>query len=229
MKTTHIDLQYYSPRMYEAFKSLMQDCFADLGGDYATEEEMNLLSDLYPRGQIMAFDGKKLVGAVISRVVPFEKFSVAHTQEEVIDLDRYVSDAEEGNALYGLDIFVHADYRSLKLGKMLYDSLYEEFYDDNFEYFLGVSLLCGYAAHATEMSPWEYVKKVENGEIKDPALSFHLYNGMKVLDVMTDFHEGDIKSNGCGAVIGYQNPHYNEYMPTYEERAAYLSKFLVHA
>ena len=223
-----IRCEYFNPVNYNDFKALMQLCFADMGGEFACEEEMHLLSDLYPRGQIVAYHNGHMIGAVISRIVPLESYNKAHRQAEILDLNTYVADAAIGNALYGLDIFVHPDYRTIKLGHALYGKLIDEFTADNFTDFLGASRVSNYSRYASEMPLEEYVEKVKNREIKDGALSFHFYNGMKVFDVMYDFNEGDTVSMGCGVAMGCTNPHYDPTLPTYTERQQQLAKFLVH-
>lgn len=224
----NIQFVYYTPAMYSAFQNLMKICFHDMGGEYASEEEMQLLHDLYPKGQIMAYDGTALIGAVISRIVPYESYNKAHTQAQILDLTTYVADAAVGNALYGLDIFVHPDYRAFKLGNTLYGKLLDEFSADNFTDFLGASLVSNYGKYAPQMSLEEYVENVKNRTIKDGALSFHLYNGMVIFDVMHDFNPSDLASLGCGVAMGHKNPNYNPNLPIYTERAMRLKKFLVH-
>lgn len=226
--TSNITFSYYQPSEYSKFRSLMQLCFSDMGGEYASEEEMTLLSDLYPRGQIMAYDNDVLIGAVISRIVPYESFNKAHTQAEILDLSRYINDAIIGNALYGLDIFVHPDYRTIKLGNTLYSKLITEFTSDNFTDFLGASRVSGYGKYKSEMSLETYVEKVRLREIKDGALSFHFYNGMVVFDVMYDFNIGDTASSGCGVAMGYTNLNYNPLQPVFSERQKQLTSLLVH-
>lgn len=218
-----IHFTYYQHNQYDLFKALMQMCFADMGGECAPKREMQLLSSLYPQGQIMAWDGQTLAGAVISRIVPYEDFNKAHTQAAILDLDRYESDAAVGNALYGLDIFVHPDYRSAKLGHIMYGKLMEAFRAANFTDFLGASRVSNYAQYASEMTLEQYVAKVINKEIKDGALSFHLYNGMTIFDVMYDFNKGDTVSAGCGVAMGYANPHYNPALPVCPQRMPHLT------
>lgn len=209
---------YYNGEMYSAFSSLMQNCFSDMGGEHASEEEMTTLTSLFYCGQLVAMHGGLMVGAVISRVVPYGLYAKAHTQAQILDLTSYVSDAREGNALYGLDIFVHPAYRHLKVGHHLYNLLIEEFARHNFTHFLGASRVPCYHEYAAAMSLEEYVRKVELLEIKDKALSFHLFNGMNVLDVMHDFNPGDKASVGCGVAMGWPNPSYDPSLPVYPER-----------
>jgi hypothetical protein len=228
MTITSNSIQFanYQHYQYNKFSALMQLCFTGMGGESASEEEMYLLSRLYPAGQILAWDGDILAGAVISRIVPYNDFNKAHKQAEILDLTRYEADAAVGNALYGMDIFVHPDYRGA-LGRRLYQQLMQAFTESNFTDFLGASLVSGYNQYAQDMSLATYVEKVIAREIKDGALSFHLNNGMTIFEVMHDFNPEDTASMGCGVAMGYANPNYNPALPICPERMLYAKTTLL--
>lgn len=227
---TNIQLSHYRPEEYEEFKKLMQLCFDYIGGEFASEEEMTLLSNLYPEGQVVARDNGVLVGAYISRIVPYQKYCKAHTQDEILDLDTYIEDSVYGNAVYGLDIFVHPDYRRLKVGNVLYNRLFEEVSKRNFTDLLGVSLICNYGVLKNEMSLPIYINKVKCREVKDSVLSFHLSHNMKVLDAMDNYISSDeLQNAGYAAVIGFENPYFNSNLPIYKERKNKNSKMLAYA
>lgn len=219
---TPMRLATYQPEDYSQFSSLMQLCYKNSGGESASEEEMNLLSSLYPAGQIVAWDGDILVGATISRIVPYDDFSKPHRQADVLDLTRYQADARIGNALYGMDIFVNPQYRGIT-GHRIYKKLMQAFTDSNFTHFVGVSILSGYHRYADSLDLETYVEKVMAKAIKDEAFSFHLsvLKSVTVFGVMHDFNPQDAASVGCGVAIGYTNPHYNPALPVCPERMPY--------
>jgi hypothetical protein len=218
--STSIHLANYHPDSYSQFSSMMQLCYKDSGGESASEEEMNLLSSLYPAGQILAWDGDILAGATISRIVPYNDFNKAHRQADILDLNRYEADARIGTALYGMDIFVHPQYRG-RTGHILYKKLMQVIKDGNFPNFLGASILTDYSRYAHDMSLETYVEKVRTKEIRDGALSFHLNYGLTIFEVMYDFNPKDTASLGCGVALGYANPAYNPALPVCPERMPY--------
>ena len=57
-----------------------------------------------------------------------------------------------------------------------------------------------------EMSAEEYVKRVINGELKDPTLSFQLKEGFSVMAVVPDYLPHDKESLGYAAIIEWINP-----------------------
>ncbi len=211
----NITLVPYEPKHYEAFKQLMQHCFNDMGSEFACEKEMSILNETFPEGQILAWHNDQLVGAVISRIVPYEDFNCAHTQDEILDLDRYYRDAEIGNALYGLDIFVHEEFRLLKLGAKLYAAILDACFSNNFSHFLGASRLPCFHLYSEQLSLEEYVAHVKAKLIKDGALSFHLYHQMEVIAYMDNFNALDLNSKSCGVAMARVNPFYNPALPTY--------------
>lgn len=208
----------YRPELYPEFQELMQLCYADMGGEHASKEEMDLLSRLYPEGQILAMVDGKLAGAALARIVPAEKFLKPHRQSEVLDLSTYESDAMIGQAVYGMDIFVHPDYRTFKTANLLHQKTFEQVASDNFTDYLGASRVSNYAKYADTMSLEEYADQVRNRKILDRALSFHLFNKMELVDVIHHFNEGDVSSLGCGTVMRRRNTAYDPSRPVYPAR-----------
>jgi hypothetical protein len=217
--STATRLATYQRDDYGQFSALMQLCYKNSGGESASEEEMNLLSSLYPAGQIVAWDGDRLVGATISRIVPYHDFNKPHRQADILDLTRYEADARIGNALYGMDIFVDPQYRGIT-GHRIYKKLMQAFTDSNFTDFVGASIVSGYNRYADNMTLETYVEKIMAKEIKDEAFSFHLsvLKSFTIFGVMHDFNPEDAASLGCGVAIGYTNPHYNPLLPVCPER-----------
>lgn len=229
MKTPNITFSLFRPEHYASFKETMQLCYADIDGAFASEEEMILASTLYPRGQIVCLDGDKVVGINIARVVSYAQFSQPHTQEDCINLDRYIPDTVTGDCVYGLDVCVHPDYQNLKLGKQIVDMLVRHTFEDNFLCMIGNSRVVNYPAHAHAMDLATYAAKVKAKEIYDPALSFHMRNGMEFVNINPDFSESDEASGGMGVTLAIYNPDFDPNKVIYPGREAALAPYLVHA
>lgn len=214
----------YEAQDYEALKNVMQECYADLGGAYAPEEEMSLLSTLYPRGQMVCLHEGTLVGAAISRLLPSSIYFKSHTQAEIINLDVYEKDTENGDTLYCMDVFVSPPYQRFKIGKQLMKLLTDVSVEDNLYSIMGNSRVSNYAPYAETMSLQEYAFKVKNRELIDSSLSFHYSNGFSYLCDNPNFCEDDIKSAGHGINLALLNPTFNPDLPVYPDRAANLAK-----
>ncbi len=214
--------ELYQPHHYQGLKETMQECFAELDESFADEEELDMLSALYPRGQIVCLLDGKVIGANIARVVPFEKYCKAHTQAECIDKDLFIPDFLLGDAVYGLDVFVDPQYQNLKIGKQLVEILVKHVFEDNFRCMMGISRTVNFAAHIHEMDCATYAEKVRNREIYDSALSFHIRNGMEFVNVSPNFSEDDVASAGFGIILQSPNPNFDPSKPIFPGRESRL-------
>jgi hypothetical protein len=225
MNEVNLEFRPYQASDYLPLKKVMQAAFADIEGAYATEEEMFLLSELYPRGQIVCLLNGQLIGATLSRIVPSERFRQPHTQADCIDLSTYVSDAAVGDSVYGLDVFVLPDFQNLKIARKIVTLLKKHVFEDNFRFFLGNSRVSGYHQYRDLMEVYSYYELVKSRELYDPALSFHLSCGMEFVCVNPEFSPDDTASAGLGIMLQEVNLSYNAACPIYPERRAHLARF----
>jgi len=201
-------IRNYCSVHYEEVKALMQACFADMGSIYSTYEELELLSNLYPQGQILFFANDELVAANFSRIVPFDKYKLRHTQVDCANLDLFLDDALNGDSVYGLDVIVKPDYQSSKIGKQIVKEFLDRVFRGNFKYMLGISRIVNYHKYADSMSALEYAEEVKARKINDPVLGFHFSYGCEIIGDSPDFNAMDVASAGEGIIIGVKNPEY---------------------
>jgi GNAT superfamily N-acetyltransferase len=208
MTETSFTIRNYCSVHYEEVKALMQACFADMGSIYSTYEELELLSSLYPHGQILFFANDELVAANFSRIVPFDKYKLRHTQVDCANLDSFLNDAINGDSVYGLDVIVKPDYQSSKIGKQIVKEFLDRVFSGNFKYMLGISRIVNYHKYADSMSALEYAEEVKARRINDPVLGFHFSYGCEIIGDSPDFNVMDVASAGEGIIIGVKNPEY---------------------
>ncbi len=209
----NIEFVNYRPEHYPELKAVMQLAYASVGAQYACEQEMNLLSVLYPEGQFVCLVNGILAGCVTTRIVPFAKYSKPHRLDQVADLNTFIEDAEIGDVVCGLDVVVHPNFRTLKLGTKLMQCSLNQSFKDNFPFYIGASRVANYKNYAAKMSLYTYVQNVLTGQLRDPALSFHLSYGARVIDLIYNFDPQDTESVGCGVVVVFDNPCYNASLP----------------
>lgn len=135
---------------------------------------------LFPEGQLCIVDNDELVAAALTIKVKYDRFSNPHRYEELITENRVHSHDDEGDALYGLDVLVHPEFRGYRLGRRLYEARKELCREENLRAILAGGRLPGYAAHAETLSVTDYIEQVERQQIYDPILSFQLANGFDV-------------------------------------------------
>ena len=212
----------YQASDYTAIQNLMQVCFSDLNDAYASLEEMQTMHRLYERGQIVCLLEGQIIGATTSRIVPYHKYKKLHTLSHCADVKCYEKDTIQGNAVYGLDIFVNPTYQNLKIGKKIVEILIKNTFEDNFYAFIGTSRVVNYRKYQQEMDCKTYVQKVKSREIYDPALSFHFSYGVECSLIIPNFCPEDEPSAGYGVFLELSNPTYNP------DLSVYLTKRRVH-
>ncbi len=221
-----LSFELYQPHHYPGLKTIMQASFADIGEDAcADEEELAMLSALYPRGQIVCLLNGEVIGANLARIVPFDRYAQAHTQENCINKDLFVPDTVKGDAVYGLDVFVDPRYQNLRIGKQIVELLIKNTFEDNFRCMMGICRVVNFPAVMHEMDCETYAHKVKARELNDAVLSFHFRNGMEFVNVSPNFCEDDIASAGYGVILQIPNPNFDPKLPIYPVRAHALREF----
>jgi hypothetical protein len=213
MTEKSITIRNYCSVHYEEVKALMQQCFADMGALHSTYEELELLSSLYPQGQILFFSDNELIAANFSRIVPYNKYKLRHTQFDCANLDCFLDDALHGDSVYGLDVIVKPEFQSGKIGKQIVSVFLERVFSDNFNYMLGISRIVNYHKYAATMSALDYAHEVKARRINDPVLGFHFSYGCEIIGDSPSFNKIDVASAGEGIIIGVKNPHYIAFQP----------------
>lgn len=165
---------------------------------------------LFPQGQIVAEKDGRIVGGISSLIVDFgDNPYRAHTYSGITDGGFFNNHDPQGDTLYGADVFVDPEARGLGIGHLLYEARRELCRRLNLRRILAGGRLHGYHEHAEKMPPEEYVRRVENGDLKDLVLSFQLREGFVVRGVLrhyiTDPHSHDFAS-----LIEWLNPDYEE-------------------
>jgi GNAT superfamily N-acetyltransferase len=227
MKTPAQELSFelYQPHHAADLSALMKLCFADQEASMVSLEAINHLSKRYPKGQIVCLLQGKIVGACLSRVVPYAIYSQAHTQRDCLDTFRFDQDTWFGDSLYGLGVFVDPEYQNLKLGKKLMGMQMQAAFQDNFSGVISSLCLANFPAYMHDMDCVTYLQKVKEGELFDRALSFYLSNGAQFVNASPNFSHSNFASEGQGVVLSIPNPLYNPLRPIYPERAQALRKF----
>ena len=106
---------------YPALKEIMDLVYGHAGGAWSRAQFESQLAH-FPEGQICLEDKGRVIAAVISVVVDYKKFGDFHTHREITGNGHLTTHDPTGDTLYGVDVFVHPDYRGLRLGRRLYDA-----------------------------------------------------------------------------------------------------------
>ncbi|KHT65282.1 hydrolase [Photobacterium gaetbulicola] len=211
--TPLLNLRAIEPSDYDELAALMDLVFADVGGAWPRMTIMDLIHQ-FPDGQICIEDSGKIVGAALTIKVNYNRFSLNHAYTDIISEQNVIQHQVTGDALYGLDVFVHPDYRGLRLGRRLYDARKELCRSTNLKAILAGGRLPGYHKVADQLTVIEYLEKVKRKEIHDPILSFQLANDFDVKRLMKNYLPEDAKSCGYATLLEWDNVFYDEEMPS---------------
>lgn len=111
----------------------------------------------------------------------------------------------DGNALYGIDVFVDPAYRGLRLGRRLYDARKELCETLNLKSIIFGGRIPGYGDYSDTISPSEYIQKVKANEIYDQVLSFQLANDFHIKKLLKNYMPEDTRSSSYGVLMEWNN------------------------
>ena len=99
-------------------------------------------------------------------------------------------------------MFIHPEYRGLRLARRLYDARKELCENLNLRAIIAGGRMPKYAENAKSMSAKTYIEKVKSKELYDPVLSFQLANDFHVRKLLGGYLSGDVASKEYATLIG---------------------------
>jgi predicted amidohydrolase/GNAT superfamily N-acetyltransferase len=200
----HLNLRNLTTDDYPQLKTLMDAIYHDIGGAWS-QSTIDKLVGKFPDGQIIIEDDERIVGMALTARVDYDAFSNPHKYDDLIGHREGILDADDGDALYGLDVLIDPAYRGYRLGRRLYEARKELCRSLNLRAILAGGRIPNYHLHADEMSPSEYLDAVGRKEIHDPILSFQLANDFLVKRLLHKYLPEDEKSRGYATLLEWNN------------------------
>lgn len=194
---------------FKAIHAIMEKVYSNMEGAWSQDEYHALLKK-FPEGQICIEDNGKVVAAALAIIVDYSKFGDKHTYAKITGNGKFDTHDDEGDTLYGVDVFVDPEYRSLRLGRRLYDARKELCESLNLRAMVAGGRIPGYAAYANEMTPAKYVEMVRNKELVDPILTFQLSNEFYVRKIIRGYLPYDSESKAYATLLEWINVYYDE-------------------
>ncbi|MBI9087269.1 MAG: GNAT family N-acetyltransferase [Desulfobacterales bacterium] len=185
----------------------MKHVYARMGGAWSVTEFAKLL-ELFPQGQICIEDKGTVVASALTLIIDYANLERDHSYEDIVADGEFRKHDPEGDYLYGIDLFVHRDYRGMRLGRRLYDARKELCEKLNRKGIIVGGRIPGYADHYRDMTPGEYIDKVKNREIIDPVLTFQMANDFHPKRVIRDYIPEDLSSRSYGVFLEWNNIFY---------------------
>lgn len=200
----HLTLRNLTLDDYPQLESLMDAVYHDIGGAWS-RHTIEKLIESFPDGQVVIEDDGRLVGIALTVRVDYDEFTNPHKYDDLIGKREVILDDPEGDAMYGLDVLIHPDYRGYRLGRRLYDARKELCRSLNLRAILAGGRIPQYHQHAEALSPTQYIDRVARKEIHDPILSFQLANDFQVKRLLRDYLPEDERSQGYATLLEWNN------------------------
>jgi GNAT superfamily N-acetyltransferase len=151
IETPRLTLRVIEANDYADLAELMELVFHDMGGAWPRMTIMDLIHQ-YPDGQICIEDDGKIIAAALTIKVDYNRYSLPHVQTDIVNANNVIQHNPNGDALYGLDVFVHPEYRGLRLGRRLYQARKDLCKSDNLKAILTGGRIPNYHQHSHELN-----------------------------------------------------------------------------
>ncbi len=206
-KISKIELRNLNLEDYLELKSSMMEAYEGEGVEdvYWNKTEIKRLLKVFPEGQLVILADDMVVGAALSIIVDEKKALMNHKYSDITADGTFTTHNNEGDVLYGIDVFIHPNYRGLRLGRRLYDARKEMCENLNLKSIVFAGRMPLYAQYAKELTPRQYLEKVKNKEIHDPVISFQLNNDFHIEKLMRNYLEGDRYSKEYAVLLEWNN------------------------
>ena len=205
-----IELRNLQVKDYEELKISMVKSYQAMPDEYWSKAEIKTLISKFPEGQLCIIIDNRIAGCALSITVDYDKFDDNHTYEEIIGGENFSTHTKNGNVLYGIDVFIHPEFRGMRLGRRLYEARKELCEHLNLKAIVFGGRIPNYAKYADELTPKRYIEKVKLQEIHDPVLSFQLSNDFHVKKVIKGYLSGDHESKEFATLMEWNNIYYSK-------------------
>ncbi|PVX52542.1 putative amidohydrolase [Balneicella halophila] len=206
----NIELKYLTIDDYKELKSVMIQVYKNIPDPYWEEDAIEYLIEHFPEGQVVIKINGQLAGCALSIIVDYAKYNRQHTYKKVTGDYTFSTHTNDGDMLYGIDVFIKPEFRALRLGRRLYDYRKELCERLNLKGIAIGGRIPNYHKYADEISPKEYLQKVKRKEIHDPVLNFQLSNDFHASKILKGYLEGDEASNEYAVLLEWDNISYEE-------------------
>lgn len=205
-----IELRNLRIEDYLDLNASLRQAYSSWGHVQWRRESLERLVDLFPEGQFCVTVNGQVAASALSIIIDYSKFGDNHTYDQILAGETFRNHTEEGDVLYGIEVFVHPDYRGLRLGRRLYDARKDLCEHLNLRAIMAGGRIPNYGKYADTLKPHEYIEKVRCKEIVDPVLSFQLSNGFHVRKVLENYLPGDKESHQYATLLEWTNIYYEE-------------------
>lgn len=209
-ESPNIELAYLTINDYEDLKQAMISSYQNMPDSYWRETQIQTLVDKFPEGQIVVKVNGEIAGCALSLLIDEETYESQHTYGEITGDYTFSTHKNEGDTLYGIEVFVKPSFRGLRIGRRMYDYRKELCERLNLKGIVFGGRIPNYHKFSDELSPKEYLEKVRTKEIHDPVVNFQLSNDFHPIKVLKGYLENDTASNKYAVLMRWDNIYYEK-------------------
>lgn len=205
-----IELRNLTKEDYLNLKQSMIEAYSDWeGAAFWGENTITKLLQIFPEGQICILVNGTIAGTALSLIIDYSKFGDNHTYEQITGNYTFSTHDPDGDVLYGIDFFVHPEFRGMRIGRRLYDARKDICERLNLRAIIAGGRIPNYKNFANLYTPKEYLQKVKGKEIHDPTLSFQLANDFHVRKILKGYMPGDTESLEYASLLEWNNIYFD--------------------
>lgn len=161
----------------------------------------------FPEGQFVVLDDEHVIGFAITMRTNKHPEDRPKAWLDAIGGYGLGNHDSGGEWLYGVEFFIHPDYRKLGIGTEMYRLRFELIQRLNLRGFYAGGMLMGYKNYYPHMDIREYAQKVMTGEIYDPTVSMQMNRGFRAVQLIENYTP-DMPPFNHAMLIVWDNAHY---------------------
>jgi len=206
----NIELTFLKVEDYKDLKEAMIEAYSNMPNSHWKEHHIKSLISRFKEGQVVIKVNQQFAGCALSIIVDYDTFDNKHTYKEITGDYSFNTHSQEGDMLYGIDIFIRPKFRGLRLGRRLYDYRKELCERLNLKGIAFGGRIPNYHKFSETISPKAYIEKVRKKEIHDPVLDFQMSNDFHPTKILKGYLEGDKESNEYAVLLEWDNIYYEK-------------------
>jgi predicted amidohydrolase/GNAT superfamily N-acetyltransferase len=210
MEANHVEVRHLTKQDMHELKSASADVYQIEKLNAWDDIALDALLTRFPDGQICVCVDGKVVGCALSLIIDYTKFGDEHTYDEITAKMKFTNHDPDGDVLYGIEVFIHPDYRGLRLARRLYVARKELCENLNLRSIVAGGRMPNYSKFAKDLTAKQYIEKVKDKEIYDPVLSFQLANEFFVRKLLKNYLAGDVESLEYATLLEWPNIYYTK-------------------
>ncbi|MCH4826192.1 GNAT family N-acetyltransferase [Planococcus halocryophilus] len=210
-KPVLVEIRQYTKSDFPALIAIQKESFPHPFPEelWWNSEQLTNHTELYSEGAICIEVEGEMAGSITALLTDFDPAFPKHTWEVATDNGYIRNHNPTGKTLYIVDICIRPKYRSLKLGQLLMQAMYERVIEDKLDRLLGGGRMPRFHEFSDRLTAEQYAEQVVSGEIKDPVLSFLLRCGRTPVCIVENYLE-DEESRGYALLMEWKNPFQHE-------------------